>query len=68
MMKRSSGYILCMFILWGCSKKEAAEKDTTLPIISVTKPASSQVLAVGQPIQISGAVTDDKILPRYIFM
>ena len=45
-----------------CSKEAAAEKDTVLPVITLTSPANGQVFTAGQTIQINGSITDDKFI------
>ena len=50
------------FIISGCSKGTAAEKDTSLPVITLTAPATGQAFTSGQTIQMTGSITDDKFI------
>jgi hypothetical protein len=50
------------FIISGCSKDTAAEKDTVLPVINISNPSNGQVFTPGQSIQITGSITDDKFI------
>lgn len=50
------------FVLISCSKNSAAEKDTVLPVITLTSPLTGQNFTPGQTILISGSITDDKFI------
>ncbi len=50
------------FIVSGCSKGTASEKDTVLPVITISNPTNGQVFTSGQNIQIAGNITDDKFI------
>lgn len=43
----------------GCSKKSGSEKDTVLPVITISTPLNGQAFTPGQSIPISGTITDN---------
>jgi len=54
--------LLLMSILSGCSKKSGTEKDTILPVITISNPAAGGTFTAGELIQINGTITDDKFI------
>ncbi|MBC7873340.1 MAG: hypothetical protein H7Y01_05055 [Ferruginibacter sp.] len=57
--------ILFLSVLAGglsCDKGSAAEKDTVLPVITLTTPVNGQNFTAGQTIQITGNIADDKFI------
>jgi hypothetical protein len=53
---------LIVIVLFSCSKDPATEKDTVLPVITITSPANGQNFTSGQTIQIAGTITDNKFI------
>jgi hypothetical protein len=51
-----------IILLATCKKDEAAAKDTELPVITINSPVANQVFTAGQPITISGSITDNKYI------
>ncbi len=45
----------------GCSK-DPGEKDTVMPVITITNPSNGEVFTAGQSIHITGTITDDKFI------
>lgn len=54
-----AGSILILF-LTGCSDKSGNNNDTELPVITINMPLTGQIFTSGQPIIISGGITDNK--------
>jgi Bacterial Ig domain len=49
---------ILLFTSLGCSK----DKDTENPVVTISTPTLGQVFNNGDPIQITGTATDDKII------
>lgn len=55
--------ILPVFILFlSCSKNSDDEKDNVLPVITISTPGAGQNFTAGQPIQITGTITDNNYI------
>ncbi|MBL7747173.1 MAG: DUF4625 domain-containing protein [Chitinophagaceae bacterium] len=59
-MKTWPVFIILAFI--SCSKDGDSPKDTELPVVILNTPANNQVFNAGQPITISGSVTDNEYI------
>ncbi|MFN8289827.1 MAG: Ig-like domain-containing protein [Chitinophagaceae bacterium] len=53
---------LVWLLLTGCSKSNTGEKDTVLPVITITTPVSGQTFTNGQSIRMTGTVTDNNYI------
>jgi len=53
---------LVWLLLTGCSKGNTGEKDTVLPVITITTPVSGQTFTNGQSIRMTGTVTDNNYI------
>ncbi len=61
-MKKVPFFILALSAwIAGCSKS-TAEDDNELPVITLAQPVSGQNFTPGQPIDISGSITDNKYI------
>jgi len=54
--------VLFLVAFISCSKDSGSPKDTELPVVTVNTPANNQVFNAGQPITISGSITDNEYI------
>jgi Bacterial Ig domain len=54
--------ILLLIFVAACSKDPATTSDTTAPVIALNSPSANQVYTAGQPINISGSITDNNYI------
>ncbi|MEQ1675203.1 MAG: Ig-like domain-containing protein [Chitinophagaceae bacterium] len=59
-MKWWSSLILLLFI--SCGKDAATANDNELPVVTINTPTNNQVFIAGQPITISGSITDNNYI------
>lgn len=52
----------CLIILSSCSKNNDQPADTVKPVITINTPLNGQVFPAGQPIPVSGSVTDNQYI------
>jgi hypothetical protein len=58
-------YFIFFFLITGflsCSKDSTTDKDREAPVILLNRPVDAQSYSAGQPIVISGSVTDNKFI------
>mgnify|MGYP001264624150 CR=1 FL=1 len=66
-MKRVLFVLLAGTCLTACSKNSVTQRDNILPVISLSSPADGQVFSPGQPIPVTGGITDnDRIAEVHI--
>jgi len=53
---------LTILFLAGCSKNSSSEKDTVLPIITISSPSPGQIFVPGQSITVAGSITDNNYI------
>lgn len=61
-MKAGYIHLLTAIILVSCSKNKESERDKVFPVITINTPASGQSFTAGQPISISGTITDNEYI------
>lgn len=61
-MKAGFILIFSLWVLTGCSKNSSGEKDTVLPVVTISTPTNGQLFTAGQSIAISGTVTDNEYI------
>jgi Bacterial Ig domain len=61
-MKTLLLYLSLIILLASCKKDSAAANDTQPPVITINSPAANQVFIAGQPISISGSITDNNYI------
>ena len=54
--------ILLLIFVAACSKDPATANDITAPVITLNSPSANQVYTAGQPINISGSITDNNYI------
>jgi len=54
--------ILLLIFMVACSKDPATANDTTAPVITLNSPSANQVFTPGQPINISGSISDNNYI------
>lgn len=54
--------ILLLIFVAACSKDPATANDTTAPVITLNSPSANQVFTPGQPINISGSISDNNYI------
>ena len=54
--------ILLLIFMVACSKDPATANDTAAPVITLNSPSANQVYTAGQPINISGSITDNNYI------
>lgn len=57
-----TGLFCCLLLLAACSKKNDQPADTAKPVISINSPFNGQTFTAGQPIPISGTITDNQYI------
>lgn len=65
---RRNIFLLLSFCAWlSCSKRSGSAEDKQSPVIQFTVPANNQVFTAGQPVVITGTITDnDKIAEIHV--
>jgi hypothetical protein len=61
-VKTTSLILLWLAFIQGCSKGTGTDNDTIPPVITFNSPLNGHIFTPGQPISISGVVTDDKYI------
>ena len=61
-MKAWFPVISAILLIASCKKDGASSKDTELPVIIINTPVANQVFTAGQPITISGSITDNNYI------
>lgn len=55
-------YAILLFLCLGCTKSNPADRDTEVPVITITSPLDNQSFVDGQTVTIAGSVTDNKVI------
>jgi hypothetical protein len=61
-MKNLVRLILVVTSLNGCSKNSDQLKDTVPPVITINTPFDGEIFTAGQPINITGSITDNNYI------
>ncbi len=61
-MKRRNTLLYVLLLGASCSKNSSAEADSILPVVIISTPLNNQTFNAGQPVNITGTLSDNKQL------